>query len=195
MGPDANGDATVDISALGVGQHTVALVDGAGEVVAWGTLPIYPPPPWGPTDLAVDVTVCGCFSLEGVATSVDLGEVKRGESTTASLGNFKVIVDRALLPGWTLTAATSPFVNASAGNDQIAASALSIAPAIVSGESTGLTVAGAPLAGSGVFAEGAANSSTLEAGTTFNANLTFAAPAAAKAGTYTSTLTLTLVSK
>ncbi|GAA2953240.1 autotransporter outer membrane beta-barrel domain-containing protein [Microbacterium schleiferi] len=191
---DANGDATVDASALSYGDHTIALVDGAGDVVAWGTVTFSTVTETN-TDLEVDVTVSGIFSLTGVAASVDLGDVKRGESTTASLGAFKVTDDRALLPGWTLTAATSPFVNAGAGNDQIAASALSIAPAIESGESTGLTIAGSPVAGSGVFAEGAANSSTLEAGTTFNANLTFAAPAAAKAGTYTSVLTLTLVSK
>lgn len=191
---DANGDVTVDAAALGVGEHTIALVDGSGDIVAWGTAE-FSSSTTGQTDVTVDVTVSGIFSLTGVAASVDLGDVKRGESTTAALGAFTVTDDRALLPGWTLNASSTPFVNASAGNDQIAASALSIAPAIVSGESTGLTVPGSPLAGSGLFAEGALNSSTLEAGTTFNADLTFAAPASAKAGTYSSTLTLTLVSK
>lgn len=191
---DANGDATVDAAALGVGEHTIALVDGSGDIVAWGTAE-FSSSTTSQTGVSVDVTTSNKFALEGVAASVDLGDVKRGESTTAALGAFTVTDDRALLPGWTLNASATPFVNASAGNDQIAASALSIAPAIVSGESTGLTVPGSPLAGSGLFAEGALNSSTLEAGTTFNANLTFAAPASAKAGTYTSTLTLTLVSK
>lgn len=191
---DANGDATVDAAALGVGEHTIALVDGSGDIVAWGTAE-FSSSTTSQTGVSVDVTTSNKFALEGVAASVDLGDVKRGESTTAALGAFTVTDDRALLPGWTLNASATPFVNASAGSDQIAASALSIAPAIVSGESTGLTVPGSPLAGSGLFAEGALNSSTLEAGTTFNANLTFAAPASAKAGTYTSTLTLTLVSK
>lgn len=193
---DANGDATVDAAALGLGQHTIALVDGSQDVVAWGTaLFVEDGTKVSNTTVSATVTVTGKFALEGVASAVTLPTVKRGESTTAALGDFKVTDDRALLPGWTLNASATPFVNASAGNDQIAASALSIAPAIVSGESTGLTVPGSPLAGSGLFAEGALNSSTLEAGTTFNANLTFAAPASAKAGTYTSTLTLTLVSK
>lgn len=191
---DANGDATVDAAALGVGEHTIALVDGSGDIVAWGTVE-FTSSTTSQTGVSVDVTTSNKFALEGVAASVDLGDVKRGESTTAALGAFTVTDDRALLPGWTLNASATPFVNASAGNDQIAASALSIAPAIVSGESTGLTVPGSPLAGAGLFAEGALNSSTLEAGTTFNANLTFAAPASAKAGTYSSTLTLTLVSK
>lgn len=191
---DGAGNATVDASSLGIGEHTIALVDGSDEIVAWGTVE-FTSSTTSQTEVTVDVTTSNKFALEGVAASVDLGDVKRGETTTAALGAFKITDDRALLPGWTLNAAATPFVNASAGNDQIAATALSIAPSIVSGESTGLTVPGSPLAGSGLFAEGALNSSTLEAGTTFNANLAFAAPAAAKAGTYTSTLTLTLVSK
>ena len=46
-----------------------------------------------------------------------------------------------------------------------------------------------------LVAEGAANSNTVEAGTQFDADLTFKAPEKAKKGTYTSTLTLTLASK
>lgn len=190
---DGTGAATIDASALGLGDHTIALVDGSGEYVAWGTATFSAAPAEG--DLEVNVTATGVFSLTGVASSVDLGDVQRGEVTSVTLPNFTVIDDRALLPGWTLTAAVDTFVNGAAGGDQIPASALTIAPAIVSGESTGLTLPGSPLAGAGVFAEGALNSSTLEAGTVFNALLRFAAPATAKAGTYTSTLTLTLVSK
>jgi phosphate transport system substrate-binding protein len=190
---DGTGAATIDASALGLGDHTIALVDGSGEYVAWGTATFTAAPAEG--DLEVNVTATGVFSLTGVATSVNLGDVQRGEVTSAALPNFTVIDDRALLPGWTLTAAVDTFINGAAGGDQIPASALSIAPAIVSGESAGLSLPGSPLTGSGVFAEGALNSSTLEAGTVFNALLSFAAPATAKAGTYTSTLTLTLVSK
>lgn len=191
---DGSGNAVVNVSALGVGTHTVALVDGAGDYVAWGTVELTSTTS-SATEVSVDVTTSNKFALEGVAASIDLGDVKRGATTTASLPSFRVTDDRALLPGWTLNAAASKFVNASAGNDEIAASALSIVPSIVSGESTGITVPSTAIAGTGVFAEGGVNASTLEAGTNFNAALTFVAPAAAKAGTYTSTLTLTLVSK
>lgn len=192
---DGAGDATVEVSSLGAGEHTIALVDGSGSYVAWGTVTLTAAGPPAGSEIEVGITASGVFSLTGVATSIDLGDVRRGAITTAALPDFTVTDDRALLPGWTLTVAASSFVNASAGGDEISASALSIVPSIVAGESAGITVPGSALTGSGVFAEGALNSSTLEAGTTLHADLAFAAPAAAAAGTYTSTLTLTLVSK
>lgn len=196
---DASGNANVDLAGLPVGQHTVALVNANDEIVAWGTVTLSSTTT-SATDLTVDVTTSNRFELSGVNTSVDLGTVRRGATTApAALGAFTVIDDRDLLPGWTLNAEVADFVNAAAGNDVIEKSALGLAPKQVGTAVEGVSLGAAQTAGAGtysaLFAEGAANSSTLEVGTQFDADLTFAAPAKAKKGTYASTLTLTLASK
>ncbi|WP_127819268.1 hypothetical protein [Microbacterium sp. CPCC 204701] len=196
---DAEGNASVDLAGLPVGQHTVALVDSSDEIVAWGTVTLSSTTT-SATDLTVDVTTSNRFELSGVNTSVNLGTVRRGATTApAALGAFTVIDDRDLLPGWTLNAEVADFVNSSANNDVIEKSALGLAPKQVGTAVEGVDLGDTQVAGAGtysaVFAEGAADSSTLEAGTQFDADLTFAAPAKAKKGTYTSTLTLTLASK
>lgn len=196
---DASGNASVDLAGLPVGQHTVALVDSTDEIVAWGTVTLSSTTT-SATDLTVDVTTSNRFELSGVNTSVNLGTVRRGATTApAALGAFTVIDDRDLLPGWTLNAEVADFVNAAAGNDVIEKSALGLAPKQVGTAVEGVSLGAAQTAGAGtysaLFAEGAANSSTLEVGTQFDADLTFAAPAKAKKGTYASTLTLTLASK
>lgn len=196
---DASGNASVDLAGLPVGQHTVALVNSSDEIVAWGTVTLSSTTT-SATDLTVDVTTSNRFELSGVNTSVNLGTVRRGATTApAALGAFTVIDDRDLLPGWTLNAEVADFVNAAAGNDVIEKSALGLAPKQVGTAVEGVSLGTAQAAGAGtysaLFAEGAANSSTLEVGTQFDADLTFAAPAKAKKGTYASTLTLTLASK
>lgn len=196
---DASGNATVDVSALGLGSHTVALADSNFAIVAWGTFSITSQTT-SSTTVSATVTTSNKFALEGVATAADLGQVKRGAtSTPVPLGVFTVTDDRATLPGWNLNTAVADFVNASANNDVIGKAALGLAPVQVGTALPGISLGTAQVAGAGVygsvFASGAVNSSTLDAGTQFNADLSFAAPASAKAGTYTSTLTLDLVSK
>lgn len=196
---DASGNANVDLAGLPVGEHTVALVNASDEIVAWGTVTLTSTTT-SATDLTVDVTTSNRFELSGVNTSVDLGTVRRGATTApVALGAFTVIDDRDLLPGWTLNAEVADFVNAEAGNDVIEKAALGLAPKQVGTAVEGVALGTAQTAGAGtysaLFAEGAANSSTLEVGTQFDADLTFAAPAKAKKGTYASTLTLTLASK
>ncbi len=85
------------------------------------------------------------------------------------------------------------------GTDTIAASALGIDPKIVSQAGTGAT---APTLGAATTSGSASypwNFATLAASkfsgvSTYNADLVFTAPAGKPAGTYTSTLTLTLIS-
>lgn len=195
----ANGDAIVDAAALGLGAHTIALFDNTDQIVAWGTFTASSSTT-SQTDLTVEALTSNKFSLEGVDTSVNLGAAKRGATTTpVALGAFTVVDDRDLLPGWTLNAAVADFTNASANNDVITKAALGFAPKKVGAPVDGISLGTAQLAGSATYsallAQGAADSSTLEAGTQFDADLTFAVPASAKKGTYTSTLTLTLASK
>ena len=173
--------------------------DATQTLLAWGAVTVT-----GSTtanvQLSTTVTTSNKFLLQGVASSVNLGTVRRGQTTTpVALGAFTVIDDRDLLPGWTLTASATDFTNAQAGGDVVSKSALGIAPKQVGTALAGITLGTAQTAGSGtygaLFAQGAVNSTTLEAGTQFDADLTFAAPATAKAGVYNSTLTLTLASK
>ena len=198
----ANGVATVDITSLEAGEHTIALIDPAtGDVIAWTAITVAQPSNVSETDLSVDVVTSNKFALEGVNAAVDLGEVKRGQTTVAApLTPFTVTDDRATLPGWNLTASVDDFVNASANNDVIGKSALGLKPKQVGTGVAGVVLGTERVAGSAdyaaaLFAEGAADSSTGEAGTQFDADLTFAAPLSAKAGAYTSKLTLTLTSK
>lgn len=199
--PVANGAATVDISTLEPGEHTIALTDPAtSTVVAWTTITVALAPNTSETDLTVDVVTSNKFALEGVSAAVDLGEVSRGRTTVATpLSPFTVTDDRTTLPGWNLTASVSQFTNAAA-NDVIPNSALGLKPKQVGTGVTGVTLGAERVAGSAdytaaLFAEGAANSTTGEGGTQFDADLTFAAPQSAKTGMYSSTLTLTLTSK
>lgn len=198
---DANGNATVNVASLPAGSHTVALTDpNTGAIAAWGTFTISSATQ-GSTNVSAAVTNTGKFALEGTAASVNLtpvSAVKRGETTAAvNLGQFTVTDDRNALLGWTLKADATDFVS---GSNTIAKSALGIAPTIVSGVTDGITLGSAQLAGAAVYpvaklAEAAAGKGTLAVGTALDAALTFKAPSDAVAGTYTSTLTLTLTSK
>ena len=97
--------------------------------------------------------------------------------------------------GWSVGASWADFV--SGGGNIIGKANLAIVPSIV-GIADGVTVANTPLAGLSVASSYTIAEATLNNGvgtTTIGGELTFAAPIASPAGTYTSTLTLTLVSK
>jgi hypothetical protein len=118
--------------------------------------------------------------------------------SSGPLGTFLVTDLRQVSrQGWDLETTVSQFVQ---GIDTIENSALGIAPKIVSQAGTGAT---APVLGAATVSGSAAypwSFASLASGSfsgvsVYNADLVFTAPAAKPAGTYTSTLTLTLISK
>lgn len=200
----SSGIATIPVPAgLQDGAaHTFALLQANNEIVAWGNVVVPAPefPLSGTTPLTADVTVSGKFALECVdAGPIALGTAKRGATTApVALGVFTVTDDRDDLKGWTLNSTVAAFTNAA--SETIPGTALGLAPKKVGDTVAGISTRATPkVAGdewaSTLVAEGAVGSYTPETGTQFDADLTFKAPANAKKGTYTSTLTLTLASK
>ncbi len=192
---DADGDVTVDISALPAGTHTIALTlpgDATFTVLAWGEITIASEagdPIATDVDLEATVTASDLWSLNAEKTAIDFGDVRRNATATQSLGKVTVIDDRNVLSGWELDAAWSAFTN---GTDSIATSALTIVPKAYAGSTLipGVTLGTT----AGAIAESTAVS-TLATGALFDADLTFTAPKDAAVGEYRSTLTLTLTSK
>jgi hypothetical protein len=146
----------------------------------------------GPLSLSVPAGAAATFGAPAL--------VNNRSTTTGTLPNITVSDGRvSTRQGWTLTATVADFVKTGDITNTIPKANLGIAPAIVSGSTTaaGITAGTATVAGSATygapFAEAAANSTVGE--TVLNGALTFVAPQNKAAGTYTSTLTLTLVSK
>ncbi|MCJ1706063.1 LamG-like jellyroll fold domain-containing protein [Microbacterium sp. VKM Ac-2923] len=190
---DPTGLASVDISALPPGDHTVALtLPGDPGVIAWGsfTVPVHPVSVTDTAELSTTVTASDLWSLDAQKSSVDFGAVPRGTTATARLGRVTVVDDRSALTGWTLTASTSAF---SDGVNTVPPSVLAIRPAAFEGYEpiAGLTVG----SDGGTIASSAAGVSTGIGGARFDAGLDFTAPKDAPVGVYRSTLTLTLVAK
>lgn len=199
---DANGAGTVDVAGKGLSagtEHKLFLAESDSTVVAWNTFTLLANPNSDDTNLTVGVTG-GSNRFELIApaaTTVDLGDVKRNQTTAAvSLGQFSVIDDRDQMLGWNLAVNATAF--AGANNATIANTALGYKAVAAGGNQTGVSLGAVKVAGAGSFgllAEGAPNSTTTEAGAQFNADLTFKAPVDAAKGAYNSTLTLDLVSK
>ncbi|MDF9809690.1 hypothetical protein M2116_000634 [Aurantimicrobium minutum] len=146
----------------------------------------------GPLSLSVPAGATATF---GAPTLVN-----NRSTTTGTLPNITVSDGRVNTPlGWTLTATVNNFVNSADATNTISNTNLGIAPAVVAGSTTatGVTAGAAATAGSATygrtFAEAAAGN--IVGDTVLNGALTFVAPQNKVAGTYTSTLTLTLVSK
>jgi len=147
--------------------------------------------------VTVPAVVDGLLSLTAPAsTTSTIGNatIVNGSSTsTGALGNFQVQDGRAASkPGWTLTTSNvADFVN---GATTIGKKNLGFAPKNVSGVAA--TLGAAQVAGAAVYPSLFAEMAAGTAGTsTLDADLTFVAPAGSPSGTYTSTLTVTLVSK
>ena len=193
---DANGNATVDISSLPAGEHTIALTapgDATFAVLAWDTITKVSASGDTTTDtvdVTAAVTASDLWSLNAEATKVDFGSVARDKTAQASLGKVTVVDDRNVLKGWNLDAAWSSFKN-SAG-DEIPATALTLAPKAYAGTPL---VSGVTLGTTGSKIASSSAVSTLTSGALFDADLTFKAPKDAQTGDYTSTLTMTLTSK
>ena len=124
--------------------------------------------------------------------------VNQLSTSTGKLGEFRVEDSRVNShKGWTLTTTVAEFVNQADNTVKIPNTQLGVKPVLVSTTATGVSVKSATIAGSAVysapFAE--ANDSAQVGSSVFDADLTFVAPAGKPAGVYTSTLTLSLVSK
>jgi len=124
-------------------------------------------------------------------------DINNRSTSTGALPQVTVIDERySTKPGWSVTANVNDFVGSgSTSGNTIGKANLAIVPSIVR-NAGGMTVTSTPSAGSAVaypytIAQAAANNGlgTSEIGGT----LTFKAPIATPAGTYTSTLTVTLV--
>lgn len=206
----AGGTITADVSMLDAGDHKMAITNTTtGDVVAWAT--------FTKTDAAIDPSFTkqinadvangttladGEFSLTNLSGSVvnlTNPTLVNGQSVVSGeLGNFKVTDLRQVSkPGWNLSTTVADFTK---GTDTIGKSALGIAPKVVSQAGTGATaptMGAAQVSGTAAypwdFAELAA--SAFSGVSTYNADLVFTAPAGKPAGTYSSTLTLTLISK
>jgi hypothetical protein len=202
---------TFNVSVLPAGNHKMVIVDATtGDVLAWATFTksdAATSPSISKT-INADVATAGSTPSDGEFSIIDTSgstvvnltnpALVNGQSVVSgALGTFKVTDLRQVSKqGWNLKTDVAQFVK---GTDTIAASALGITPKSISNAGTGATAPSlgtATVSGSAVYPW---NFATAAAGTfsgvsVFNADLVFTAPAAKPAGTYTSTLTLTLVS-
>jgi len=204
-----DGKVVADASGLGAGTHKVAIVDSStSEIVAWAD--------FDKTDAAISPSITKTINAEAAGVVPSDGEfsltnlsgdtvnltnpaIVNGKSVVSgTLGSFKVTDLRQVSkPGWNLQTSVTDFTK---GTDTIAASALGIKPKAVSQVGTDAT---APTLGDEQVSGSASYPwyfATLAAGkysgtSTYDADLTFTAPAGKPAGTYTSTLTLTLISQ
>ncbi len=204
-----DGKVVADVSGLAAGTHKVAIVDPTTyEVIAWAD--------FDKTDAAISPSITKTINAEAAAVAPSDGEfsltnlsgdtvnltnpaIVNGKSVVSgTLGSFKVTDLRQVSkPGWNLQTSVTDFTK---GTDTIAASALGIKPKAVSQVGTDAT---APTLGDEQVSGSASYPwyfATLGSGkysgtSTYDADLTFTAPAGKPAGTYTSTLTLTLISQ
>lgn len=203
---------TFDVSVLPAGTHKLAIVDPAtGDVIAWAS--------FTKSDAAIAPSVSKTINADvangsGTPTDGEFSIIDTSGSNTVNLtnptlvngasvvsgklGTFKVTDLRvASKPGWDLKTDVTDFAK---GTDTISKSALGIAPQQVSNAGTGATAATlgtAQVSGSASYPWNFASlaAAKFSGVTVYNADLVFTAPAGSPAGTYTSTLTLTLISK
>lgn len=119
-------------------------------------------------------------------------------TSTGTLGQFSVQDARVVNhPGWTLTTTVSTFTKQGDTSTTIPNSQLGVKPVLVSTTAAGVVTSPETIAGSAVYGApfAQADNSAQVGDSNFNADLKFIAPANKPAGVYTSTLTLSLVSK
>ncbi|TFD68750.1 hypothetical protein [Cryobacterium ruanii] len=195
---------------VGAFYRTASITAGTGSYTMSAVTEGTPPPPPANTDTTGSVALSPqtVGANDGVLSlSVPVGAaavfaaptlVNNKSTTTGTLGNVTVADGRSVTrKGWDLNASVTDFVNASDNTNTISKAQLGLIPKVVSSEATGVTVGPVQVAGSAtyssLFASGAAANTV--GNTVLNADLTFVAPANKAAGTYVSTLTLTVVSK
>lgn len=180
------------------GAYTIETVDAPVVIVdpsLTGTVAL------APTTTAASPGVLSLTVPAGAAATFSAPALVNNVSTTlGTLGAVTVNDGRFLTAqGWDLSANVADFVNAADATNTIAKKQLGVAPSVtVAGTTaTGVTAAAPQVAGSAVYpaamASGAASNTT--GSSVIDAGLTFLAPQAKAAGTYTSTMTLTVVSK
>jgi hypothetical protein len=204
------------VTVTGAFYRSVTVTAGTGAFTATATADVSSPSP--SPEPSVDPTLTGSIALSATTTAAVNGTlslsvpasasatfgsptlVNNKSTTTGTLPNVTVVDGRVVTrQGWTLSANVANFVNATDSAITIGKANLGVAPSVVAGSTTatGVTAGTATVAGSAsypfTFAEAAAASSV--GNTVLGGNLTFVAPQEKAAGTYTSTLTLTLVSK
>jgi len=172
--------------------------------------PVIPPTqPTGSADLNLQATTLaaedGVLSLVAPSTTTVLignpvlDPTTHLSTSTGKLGDVTVSDGRvATHKGWDLTTKVTDFVLQGDATKTIAKTQLGFAPKLISKPANSTIAAGAPqIAGSAVYEAGfaSADNGANVGNTVVNADLTFIAPATAAAGTYDSTLTLTLTSK
>jgi hypothetical protein len=189
----------------------VTVTAGTGAFVAAATADVASPEPT-PT---ADPTMTGTIALSATTTAAQDGTlslsvpanaaatfgspslVNNKSTTTGTLPNVTVTDERIVSrQGWSISANVADFVNSSNNAITIGKTNLGIAPSIVT-NAGGVTAGAATTAGSATYPATFAEASVSNGvGTSvIGGNLTFVAPQDKAAGTYTSTLTLTLVSK
>lgn len=151
--------------------------------------------------VAPEPPVDGKFELSipaGAKATLSGAKLVDGKSTaTGVLPTFDVIDERAVSKkGWDATASVTEFARTS-GTEKIGADALTIAPKVVADGTTSTGVAAqAGFQGSATAKPFATAAAGTGVGTTkLSADLTFVAPAGSVEGTYTSKVTVTVVSK
>lgn len=199
-------------TVVGAFYRSITVVGTAGGGAGtWSAAAVDAPvgPPVDPSqtgDITLDPSTLdatnGVLSLEvpvGAAATFNAPTLVNNKSTTTgTLGQFTVKDGRVVTrQGWTLSADLVDFVNTSNGTISIGKAQLGLVPQIVSSDEVGVTVGSTQIAGAATyastFAEGAPANSA--GNTVLNAALTFVAPQDKPAGTYHSTMTLTVVSK
>lgn len=202
---DTSGNVTVNVGSLPAGAHTIAIYDANDNVIAWGTITI-PASAYNQVvtqQLQVEANNTGKFALEGTLAPIDFGTVNRGvTSPVKSFGPVKVTDDSDTLTGWKVTAKVDPFVN---GSLTIPNTALGLTPKYVADSTVStasaatISLGAAQVAGAATydatFAEASSGSDAAINGANFTGDLAFKVPTNATKGTYSSTLTLTLVKK
>jgi hypothetical protein len=192
----------------GVFYRYVTVTAGTGAMLAAATVDVEAPAATSttanrigsvPLSATTIASADGTLSLsvpQGASVTFGTATLNAGNRST-STGNLPQVTvqdDRITSRlGWDLQANVAAFVS---GATSIASTNLAITPSIVA-NAGGVTVASTPLAGSASYPFEIADAA-LDNGvgtTTISGGLTFVAPVGAPAGTYTSTLTLTLVSK
>lgn len=206
----------VGFASSGVWFASIHITAGTGAfTVDQPTAAVVTPPPTTPTGTAsIPLKATTLGATDGVLsltapsnTAVLIGNPVIDPTThlstsTGTLGNVTVSDGRVVThKGWDLTTSVTDFALETDVTKTIPKTQLGFAPALVSIPSgaTGITKAGVQTAGSATYGApfaSADNSPVVGDGNTVvNAVLTFIAPATAAAGTYDSTLTLTLTSK
>lgn len=205
----SNGGTTL-VSGGAFYRH-ITVTAGSGDFVAAATADVAAPEEPATTSTTanrngtVPMTATTIASADGTLSltvpadaSVTFGTatlVNNKSTSTGTLPQVTVTDERySTKLGWSLQANLTDFVS---GSNTIGKNNLAIVPSIVT-NAGGVTASSTPLAGSAVAYPYTIADATVNNGigtSVIGGGLTFAAPIASPAGTYTSTLTLTLVSK